>query len=154
MRISDFKLHSIAIADPPLRSSYGLPAPALALLRTIVELRTDDGIRGISETFGGEAPRAALETMRPRVMGMDPFQFAGLYEDMSRNDAVASHIPGGRSQTWLVPGENPLDQQNRTFAAIEIACLDIIREGCRQARLRRHWRPGARSCRLLGLSVL
>jgi glucarate dehydratase len=25
-----------------------------------------------------------------------------------------------------VPGENPLDQHNRTFAAIEIACLDII----------------------------
>src|SRR6478752_7713628 len=124
MRISDFKLHSIAIADPPLRSSYGLHAPWA--LRTIVELRTDDGIRGISETFGGEAPRAALEAMRPRVMGMDPFQLAGLYEEMSRNDAVASHVPGGRSQTWLVPGENPLDQQNRTFAAIEIACLDII----------------------------
>ncbi len=26
----------------------------------------------------------------------------------------------------LVPGENPLDQHNRTFAALEIACLDII----------------------------
>jgi glucarate dehydratase len=124
MRISDFKLHSIAIADPPLRSSYGLHAPWA--LRTIIELRTDDGIRGISETFGGEGPRAALETMRSRVMGMDPFQLAGLYEDMSRNDAAAPHIPGDRSQTWLVPGENPLDQQNRTFAAIEIACLDII----------------------------
>ena len=35
-------------------------------------------------------------------------------------------MPGGRSQTWLVPGENPLDRNNRTFAAIEIACLDII----------------------------
>src|SRR5262249_49570520 len=31
-----------------------------------------------------------------------------------------------RSQTYLVPGENPLDQQARTFAAIEIACLDLI----------------------------
>src|SRR6478752_4000989 len=124
MRISDFKLHSIAIADPPLRSSYGLHAPWA--LRTIVELRTDDGIRGISETFGGDSPRAALEAMRPRVMGMDPFQLAGLYEEMSRNDVVASRVPGDRSQTWLVPGENPLDQQNRTFAAIEIACLDII----------------------------
>ena len=35
-------------------------------------------------------------------------------------------MPGGRSQTFLVPGENPLDQNARTFAAIEIACLDII----------------------------
>ena len=34
--------------------------------------------------------------------------------------------PGDRSQTYLVPGENPLDQHTRTFAAIEVACLDII----------------------------
>ena len=33
---------------------------------------------------------------------------------------------GGRSQTYLVPGENPLDRHTRTFAAIEIACLDLI----------------------------
>ena len=36
MKISSLKLHSIAIADPPLRSSYGLHAPFA--LRTIVEL--------------------------------------------------------------------------------------------------------------------
>src|SRR5690348_7822583 len=124
MRISELKLHSIAIADPPLRSSYGLHAPWA--LRTIVELHTDNDITGISETFGGEGPRAALEAIRERVVGMDPFQLAGFYEDMSRDEAVAAHTPGDRSQTWLVPGENPLDQKNRTFAAIEIACLDII----------------------------
>jgi hypothetical protein len=44
MRISEIKLHSIAIADPPLRSSYGLHAQWA--LRTIVELETDDGISG------------------------------------------------------------------------------------------------------------
>src|SRR5690348_13262805 len=124
MRISDFRLHSIAIADPPLRSSYGLHAPCA--LRTIVELETDDGIRGVSETFGGDGPRAALEAMRGRIIGMDPFQLAGLHEEMSGNTSSRDDVPGGRSQTWLVPGENPLDQQNRTFAAIEIACLDIV----------------------------
>ena len=126
MRISGLKLHSIAIADPPLRSSYGLHAPWA--LRTIVELETDDGIRGISETYGGEAPRAALEALRPSVLGMDPFRLAGLFEDLNResSDTQQADVPGGRSQTWLVPGENPLDQVNRSFAAIEIACLDII----------------------------
>lgn len=127
MKISALKLHSIAIADPPLRSSYGLHAPWA--LRTVVELETDDGIRGVSETYGGEAPRAALEAVRELVVGMDPFRLAGLWNDINRaaerleaNDPV----PGGRSQTWLVPGENPLDENARTFAAIEIACLDII----------------------------
>jgi glucarate dehydratase len=121
------KLHSIAIADPPLRSSYGLHAPWA--LRTIVELETDDGISGVSETYGGEAPRAALEVVRERLLRMDPFRLAELWEGINadvssgRRDAA---VPGGHSQTWLVPGENPLDQNARTFAAIEIACLDII----------------------------
>ncbi|OYT68509.1 MAG: glucarate dehydratase, partial [Chloracidobacterium sp. CP2_5A] len=33
---------------------------------------------------------------------------------------------GDRSQTWLVPGENPHDARRRAFAAVEAACLDII----------------------------
>src|SRR6185437_9433939 len=82
MKISSLQLHSIAIADPPLRSSYGLHAPWA--LRTIVELETDDGVRGVSESYGGERPRAALEDIRGRVVGMDPFQLAGLYGDINR----------------------------------------------------------------------
>ena len=54
MRIKEMKLHPIAIADPPLRSSYGLHAPFA--LRTIVELISTDGLTGISETYGGDAP--------------------------------------------------------------------------------------------------
>jgi glucarate dehydratase len=131
LKITALKLHSIAIADPPLRSSYGLHAPWA--LRTIVELETDDGLRGVSETYGGEAPRAALETIRDRVIGMDPFQLAGLHRDMNLQvqgtDKKDSPL-GDRTQTWLVPGENPLDQSARTFAAIEIACLDLIGKAC------------------------
>jgi glucarate dehydratase len=124
MKITDVKLHSIAIADPPLRSSYGLHAPWA--LRTIVELETDEGVSGVSETYGGEAPRTALEAARPRLIGLDPFRLAGLYQNMCREPDPLDGVPGERSQTWLVPGENPLDQNTRTYAAIEIACLDII----------------------------
>lgn len=124
MRITALHLHSIAIADPPLRSSYGLHAPWA--LRTIVELETDDGLRGISETYGGEGPRAALEQARERIIGRDPFQLAALEEEMRTELAVTAETPGGRSQLFLVPGENPLDRHNRTYAALEIACLDII----------------------------
>jgi glucarate dehydratase len=124
IKITGLKLHSIAIADPPLRSSYGLHAPWA--LRTIVELETDSGITGFSETYGGEAPRAALEAARPLILGRDPFQLAGLHRHLSAASAMLRDVPGGASQSWLVPGENPLDQANRTFAALEIACLDII----------------------------
>lgn len=124
MKVSSLKLHSIAIADPPLRSSYGLHAPWA--LRTIVEIETDDGITGVSETYGGDKPRAALEAARDLIIGKDPFQLARLRERVCSRAAQAGGVPGGHSQTWMVPGENPLDQNNRTFAALEIACLDII----------------------------
>jgi glucarate dehydratase len=125
MRITNLVLHPIAIADPPLRSSYGLHAPFA--LRTIVELKTDSGLTGISETYGGEGPLAGLEAVRHRVTGMDPFQLAGLYRDLTADAVREMHsAPGGRTQTYLVPGENPLDRHARTFAAIEIACLDLI----------------------------
>jgi glucarate dehydratase len=125
MRITDLILHPIAISDPPLRSSYGLHAPFA--LRTVVELKTDSGIIGISETYGGDGPLAGLEAARPLVVGMDPFRLAGLQRDLIHHaGSVEGEGPGGHSQTYLVPGENPLDRNARTFAAIEIACLDLI----------------------------
>ncbi len=130
MRITRMNLHPIAVADPPLRSSYGLHAPFA--LRTIVELVSDAGLIGFSETYGGDGPLAGLEAIRSRVEGMDPFRLAGLWADLAADAEMptpadgASASPGGRSQTWLVPGENPLDRHTRTFAAIEIACLDLI----------------------------
>ncbi len=128
MKISSVTLHPIAIADPPLRSSYGLHAPFA--LRTIVEIQSDDGITGFSETYGGEAQVAALEALKPRLLGMNPFGLAGLYRSL--HSAASEEVPGGHSQTWLVPGENPLDLHARTFAAIEIACLDLIGKAVNQ----------------------
>jgi glucarate dehydratase len=125
MRISEFRLHPIAVADPPLRSSYGLHAPYA--LRTIVELKSTDGLTGISETYGGEGPLAALEAVRERVVGMDPFQLTGLWLDLAEQaTGEGAEAAGGRTQTYLLPGENPLDRHARTFAAVEIACLDLI----------------------------
>jgi glucarate dehydratase len=119
--IKEMKLHPIAIADPPLRSSYGRHAPFA--LRTIVELISTDGLTGISETYGGDGPLAGLEAARKHIVGSDPFQLTHLLQNLTSG---ASQDSGDRTQTYLVPGENPLDQASRTFAALEIACLDLI----------------------------
>ncbi len=121
MQIAEMRLHPIAVADGPLRSSYGLHAPYA--LRTIIELRSTDGFTGISETYGGDRPLAALMAQHERVVGRDPFQLTRLWMDL---EAEAGAAGSERSQTWYVPGENPLDQSTRTFAAIEMACLDLI----------------------------
>ncbi len=115
-------IHSIAIADPPLRSSYGLHAPYA--LRTVLELKSDDGVTGIAETYGGEAPAKALEELRSQIIGANPYRLMGFLNPMIEGQAQGSS--DDRSQTYLVPGENPLDATARTYSAIETASLDLI----------------------------
>ncbi len=120
MRIKDLRIHPIAIADPPLRSSYGLHAPYA--LRTIVEIESDDGVVGITETYGGDAQVQQLEALRKQIVGANPYRLTGYLSPMVEGKGSGSD----RSQTYFVPGENPLDATTRTYAAIEVACLDLI----------------------------
>jgi glucarate dehydratase len=122
MRIVALRTHSIAIADPPLRSSYGLHAPYA--LRTIVELQSEDGVVGIGETHGGDAIARGFESLRPQVVGMDAYRLAGALAPMVEGDVEGTSFD--RSQTYHVPGENPLDASARLYSALEIASLDLI----------------------------
>ena len=125
MRIVEMRVHSIAIADPPLRSSYGLHAPYA--LRTVLELKSDDGVTGISETHGGDTIARGFEALKPRIIGAegaDPYRLAGLLLPMIEEDPKSTSLD--RSQTYHVPGENPLDAAARLYSAIEIASLDLI----------------------------
>jgi len=121
LTITDLRVHSIAIADPPLRSSYGLHQPYA--LRTILELVSDAGHVGIGETHGGDVIAAQFTALRNRLIGQDAFTLMASLLPMIDPAAAAD---GDRSQTYSVPGENPLDVGNRLFSAIELACLDLI----------------------------
>jgi glucarate dehydratase len=122
VKIVDLTIHSIAIADPPLRSSYGRHSPYA--LRTILELKSDDGVIGLSETHGGDAIAQAFRALAPQLRGADPYRLSGALLPMVEADPRGAHVD--RSQTYHVPGENPLDEAARLYSAIEIACLDLI----------------------------
>jgi glucarate dehydratase len=122
MQIVKIEVHSIAIADPPLRSSYGLHAPYA--LRTIIELTSEDGVIGISETHGGDAIAQAFNAMRSDIVGSNAYRLAGKLIPMIEGDPQGTNPE--RSQTFHVPGENPFDASQRLYSAVEIACLDLI----------------------------
>src|SRR5262245_33470154 len=118
MKIVEYRVTPIAFSDPPLRAASGLHAPYA--LRTIVEVVSDDGISGISETHGGVQVVGDLEAVRELVVGRDPFQLAALEHAI---------WPGGGR--WIETGskdlwEGKLQSPPRTFGAIEVACLDLI----------------------------
>jgi glucarate dehydratase len=117
MKIVEMRVTPVALADPPLRSAFGLHAPYA--LRTIIELVTDDGRVGLSETHGGDAVLRDLESARPLVVGMDPYH-------LSRLEYLLSGEERGHGRADLQPWEGKVGSPGRTFAAIEVACLDLI----------------------------
>jgi len=97
VRIAEFIVTPVAATDPPLRNSWGVHQPYC--LRTIVQLRTDDGLEGVGETTGGAEMLAALNATQANVLGVDPWELALLRGSIS---------------------------EVRAFSAIEQACLDLI----------------------------
>ena len=124
MRIHQMHVTPIAISDPPLLNAAGLHAPYA--LRTVVELVTDDGISGVSEIPGNVKTNEALESIRDRVIGRDPFQLrsisAAIAEGGDRTDGgTAAGGPDSR-------GASPWDRRTMVHvqSAIDVACHDIM----------------------------
>jgi len=131
MKVVDMRLTPIAMADPPLLSSYGLHAPYA--LRTVVELVSEDGLTGAAETHGGDGPLADLARARPFVVGRDAHDLARLWVAVGRelagpsvDEATEYDTPAYPAQTYTLPGEDRLDAPLRVYAALEVAALDLI----------------------------
>lgn len=116
MKITEYRITPIAFGDPPLRAAFGLHAPYA--LRTIIEIATDDGLTGVSETHGGQAVVDDLEAVRDLVIGRDPYDLAALEAMIWPSGTSGSHT----STPWTGQLRSP----SRTFGAIEVACLDVI----------------------------
>src|SRR6185295_4727140 len=119
MRIVEYRVTPIAFGDPPLRAASGLHAPYA--LRTIVEVVSDEGISGVSETHGGDAVVEDLESVRELVLGRDPLQLAALEDTIWGSGTRWSGGEMAATRWW----EGKLKSPPRTFGAIEVACLDL-----------------------------
>ena len=97
MRITELEAIPVAVPDPPLRNSWGVHAPHF--LRTILRLRTDDGLVGLSETYGPDiVPPHLVDRAREIVVGDHP----------------------GNTQRFALRLRSP-----GIAGAIEVACLDL-----------------------------
>lgn len=104
MKIIDLKVRTVAIPlTCQLRHNTGVHPGYF--LRTILELVTDEGIVGLGEVGGGDQ-RGALLKLKPRILGLDPFHLETIKLKVLRSIYYMSNA--------------------RLYAAIEMACLDII----------------------------
>ena len=95
MKIVEMRVTPVAVADPPLLSSYGLHAPYA--LRTVVELVSEDGITGAAETHGGERTLAHFEQARSAVIGRDAYDLARLSVAIDRLFAAPESRPAANA---------------------------------------------------------
>jgi len=103
MKITDLKTRCVAIPlNAQLRHNTGVHPGYF--LRTVLELVTDEGIIGLGEVGGGDQC-AALQKLKPRIIGMDPFHLELIKLKVLRSIYYMSNA--------------------RLYAAIEMACLDI-----------------------------
>ncbi|WP_128548098.1 enolase C-terminal domain-like protein [Larkinella soli] len=103
MKIIDLRTRCVAIPlNAQLRHNTGVHPGYF--LRTILELITDEGIVGLGEVGGGDQ-RGALQKLKPRILGEDPFHLEKIKLKVLRSIYYLSNA--------------------RLYAAIEMACLDI-----------------------------
>lgn len=111
----------IAFRDPPLLNASGIHEPWA--LRSIIEVVTENGKYGLSESYGDEQTLSQLERVAPKLVGLDVFHLNRL------NHIVRDTVGGGETAKTgmeLAPGTVQSTTVPRIFAAFEVAFLDLM----------------------------
>lgn len=119
LTITEVVVTPIAFPDPPLLNSSGVHEPWA--LRTIVEVRTGDGLVGLGETYGDQVHLDLVRRAAPALTGLDVFDLNGLTARLAREvggeDAPDAH--------GLIGGSSPAKTLARVVSPFEVACLDL-----------------------------
>ncbi|MFE6746402.1 glucarate dehydratase family protein [Kitasatospora purpeofusca] len=119
MRIREVVVTPVAFPDPPLLNSAGVHQPWA--LRAIVELRGEDGLVGLGETYGDAPHLALLRRAAPAVTGLDPFDTNGLL----RRVAGVLGAADAPDRHGLTGASGPLRTTLKVLGPFETACLDL-----------------------------
>lgn len=142
IRITEAVITPIAVKDPPLLNASGVHQPYA--LRAVIELRTDQGLTGLSEAYGDDASLAALRTAAAVLPGLSVFDLNGLTARIAA--AMSSGLAAGdvasSSPTELIGKASQDKTVAQAVAAFEVACYDAQGKAL-----------GMRVCDLLGGAV-
>ncbi|WP_328617430.1 glucarate dehydratase family protein [Amycolatopsis sp. NBC_00355] len=118
MKILDVVLTPVAFADPPLLNVMGVHEPFA--LRGIVQVKCEDGIVGLGESYGDEAFLGEVRKVLPRLRGHDVFDLPGLQRLVAQalSGTVLTDAHG------LIGGFSIRKTVASVYSLFEVACLD------------------------------
>lgn len=112
MIVREVTITPVAFRDPPLLNNIGVHQPYA--LRAVVELRCDDGVTGLGESYGDAGHLALLERAAPAVVGADVFDLNGLRRRVTEAVRGDARTSGGSLRTRPAAVVSPY----------EVGCLD------------------------------
>ncbi|MET9001610.1 glucarate dehydratase family protein [Amycolatopsis sp. NPDC004169] len=118
MQILDVVLTPVAFADPPLLNVMGVHEPFA--LRSVVQVKCEDGIVGLGESYGDDAFLGEVRKVLPRLRGHDVFDLPGLQRLVAEalSDTVLTDAHG------LIGGFSIRKTIASVYSLFEVACLD------------------------------
>ncbi|HET9169315.1 MAG TPA: glucarate dehydratase family protein [Actinospica sp.] len=135
-KITDVVVTPVAVLDPPLLNASGVHEPYQ--LRAIIELKTDEGVVGLSEAYGDTPTLNNLRKAAPSLIGLSVFDLNGLAQRVA---AVLANITPS-TMTELVGKASLQKTVGQAIGAFEVACYDAQGKA-----------TGLRVCDLLGGAV-
>jgi glucarate dehydratase len=118
MKIVEVVLTPVAFADPPLLNAMGVHEPYA--LRTVLQLRCEDGVVGLGESYGDAAFADKARTVAAELSGLDVFDLPGLRRVVHRvlGDTVVADRHG------LIGGASIGKTLASVYSLFEVAALD------------------------------
>lgn len=118
MKILEAVLTPVAFADPPLLNVMGVHEPFA--LRSVVQIKCEDGVVGLGESYGDRAFQDVVRKVVPRLAGHDVFDLPGLKR------LIAETLSGTvlTDEHGLIGGFSIRKTIGSVYSLFEVACLD------------------------------
>ncbi|WP_086865744.1 enolase C-terminal domain-like protein, partial [Amycolatopsis lexingtonensis] len=118
MKILDVVLTPVAFADPPLLNVMGVHEPFA--LRSVVQVKCEDGIVGLGESYGDSAFLGEVRKVLPQLRGHDVFDLPGLQRLVAQalSGTVLTDAHG------LIGGFSIRKTVASVYSLFEVACMD------------------------------
>ncbi|MCI2416836.1 glucarate dehydratase family protein [Saccharopolyspora sp. K220] len=117
--IADVEITPVAFRDLPLLNAVGVHEPFA--IRAIVEIRTDEGLTGLGETYGDAEHLNRLRRAAELVIGTDVWDLNGLARQV-RTSLASDTASGGHGMAGMVTNSSTADA---VLSPFEVACLDV-----------------------------
>jgi glucarate dehydratase len=118
-RITAVQITPVAFKDPPLLNAVGVHEPYA--IRAIVEVRTDEGLTGLGETYADTAHLDRLRRAAEHIVGLDVWNLSVLARTV-RQSLAGDTASGGSGTAGMITAASTADT---VLSPFEVACLDV-----------------------------